>query len=71
MIPIHDIRSIIIEPTSYCNLHCPQCDRFDRQGRLNKHMELRHLDFGQIGKNLNLENWVQRLGDLNLQKGME
>lgn len=54
MIRIQDIRAIDIETTSYCNLHCPQCDRFDRQGRQNKYLDLQHLDFRTIGRNFNL-----------------
>jgi len=55
MIPIQDILYFDIEPTSYCNLHCPQCDRFDRQGFENRYMESRHLDFDRIKKNLDLD----------------
>ena len=55
LIQLHQIKTIDIETTSYCNLHCPQCDRFDRKGRENKYMELAHLDFNRIGKNLMLD----------------
>jgi MoaA/NifB/PqqE/SkfB family radical SAM enzyme len=54
MIQPHQIKYLDIECTSYCNLHCPQCDRFDRHGRLNKHMTLEHLDFTKILDNLEL-----------------
>ena len=58
MIDVRDIETISIEATSYCNLHCPQCDRFDRSGYLNKYMKLDHLDFNKIKKNLNLDKLI-------------
>ena len=58
MIPIQDICYFDIEPTAYCNLHCPQCDRFDRQGFENRYMKLQHLDFDKIKHNINLDQLV-------------
>lgn len=58
MINIQDIKLIDIETTSYCNLHCPQCDRFDRSGKENKYMNQEHLDFARVSKNLNLDKLI-------------
>jgi MoaA/NifB/PqqE/SkfB family radical SAM enzyme len=54
MIDITDIKLLDIEMTSHCNLHCPQCDRFDLNGFETKYMKLEHLDFSKIEKNLEL-----------------
>lgn len=37
------IIGLVIEATSHCNLHCPQCSRFDEQGFLSKNLTLGHL----------------------------
>lgn len=58
MIDIQNIKLIDIETTSHCNLHCPQCDRFDLTGKENKYMELKHLDFARLRDNLNLDKLV-------------
>ena len=39
------IKTLTIEATSYCNLHCPQCPRFDEDGFLMKGLDLAHLQF--------------------------
>jgi len=46
--------SVVLETTSYCNLHCPQCPRFDQNGFLDKHLNPTHLDFERFSKNFNL-----------------
>lgn len=38
------VKKLIVEATSYCNLHCPQCPRFDEQGYLTKNLTPGHLD---------------------------
>jgi MoaA/NifB/PqqE/SkfB family radical SAM enzyme len=58
MITPQQIQQLIIEATSHCNLHCPQCDRFDQQGFNNKYMELGHLDFFKVEKNLDINSMV-------------
>lgn len=58
MINIQDIKLLDIETTSYCNLHCPQCDRFDLSGKENKYMELKHLDFNRLRENLNIDKLI-------------
>jgi MoaA/NifB/PqqE/SkfB family radical SAM enzyme len=52
MILPEQITLLDIELSSHCNLHCPQCDRFDQQGFRNKYMDLAHLDFFQIADHL-------------------
>ena len=47
-------KSVTLEITSYCNLHCPQCPRFDQNGFLDKHLTPTHLDFERFSKNFNL-----------------
>jgi MoaA/NifB/PqqE/SkfB family radical SAM enzyme len=54
MILPEQIKLLDIELSSHCNLHCPQCDRFDQQGFRNKYMSLAHLDFFRVCENLDL-----------------
>jgi sulfatase maturation enzyme AslB (radical SAM superfamily) len=54
MITLDSVSYFNFEITSYCNLHCPQCSRFDVDGFENKDMSLAHLDFDQIIKNLEI-----------------
>lgn len=49
------ISYIDFEISSHCNLHCPQCARFDRDGFINKHMTLAHLNFDSIDKHIVLD----------------
>jgi MoaA/NifB/PqqE/SkfB family radical SAM enzyme len=56
---IFDIKRITFELTSHCNLHCPQCARFDQQGFQNKYLKLEHLNFKQIEKNLCVDQLTQ------------
>lgn len=58
MIQTLDLRSICIESTSYCNLRCPQCDRFDRQGHINSYMTLAHLNLKRVIENLNYDQLI-------------
>jgi MoaA/NifB/PqqE/SkfB family radical SAM enzyme len=44
------LRHITIEPTSYCNARCPQCDRFDKKNNLI--VPLKHLDISILQENL-------------------
>ena len=44
------LEKITIEPTSYCNARCPQCDRFDEKNNLL--VPLRHLDLGVLKQRL-------------------
>jgi MoaA/NifB/PqqE/SkfB family radical SAM enzyme len=54
MIQLDTIQSIVIEATSHCNIHCPQCPRFDQEGFLTKHLTPAHLDFESFRDNFNL-----------------
>ena len=54
MISLDSIAFFNFEITSYCNLQCPQCSRYDSQGFENKHMALKHLDFDRILDNLQI-----------------
>lgn len=58
MIQPGDVRAMLIEATSHCNLHCPQCDRFDRQGNLNPDMTLAHLDLERVILNLEIDQLI-------------
>ena len=49
------IKKFIFETSNYCNLHCPQCPRFDAKGYLDKDISLKHLSFTNIQKNFNLD----------------
>ena len=53
---LNKITKIIIEPSSWCNLHCPQCPRFDEHGFLDKNLNKGHLDFSSIEQNLQLSH---------------
>ena len=44
------LEQITIEPTSYCNARCPQCDRFDEKNNLI--VPLQHLDVGILQSRL-------------------
>lgn len=56
MITLNQIKKVTIESTSYCNLHCPQCARFDEHGYLNKYLVPEHLDFDKFTKNFSLSD---------------
>lgn len=56
---IADVKHITFELTSHCNLHCPQCARFNQQGFQNKYLKLEHLDFNQIEKNMCVDQLTQ------------
>ncbi len=55
VITLDQITSITVEATSYCNLHCPQCARFDQEGYLNKNLTLGHLNFDAFKKHIQLD----------------
>lgn len=52
---LNKITHLTIEPSSYCNLHCPQCPRFDDKGFLDKHLNTGHLDFSRLADNLDIK----------------
>lgn len=54
MIDLKKIKWLLIEPTSFCNLHCPQCNRFNVDGYLNSNFSPAHLDLDLLEKNLDL-----------------
>lgn len=54
-IQLDQIEHITIEITSHCNLHCPQCARFDSEGYLKKYLSLGHLDLQQVRTNLEID----------------
>lgn len=54
MITLADIKSITIEATSFCNLHCPQCNRFNQEGFLADNFNEAHLNFDNFAKNFDL-----------------
>jgi MoaA/NifB/PqqE/SkfB family radical SAM enzyme len=63
---IGEISKIAIEPTTHCNLHCPQCFRFDDSGCLVGGITLAHLDFDRIKNNIELE-MLTNLTDITLE----
>jgi len=59
-----DLGSIVeidLEITSHCNLHCPQCPRFDNLGHLSPYLTLGHLDLASVRRHIDLA----RLPNLN------
>jgi MoaA/NifB/PqqE/SkfB family radical SAM enzyme len=54
MITNNQVTSVVIEATSHCNLHCPQCPRFDQDGFLSKNLTPGHLDFDNFSRHFNL-----------------
>lgn len=54
MITLDGIKSIVFEATSFCNLHCPQCPRFDQEGFLARNLVEAHLNFDNFAKNFDL-----------------
>lgn len=52
---LSDIRTLQIEPTSYCNARCPHCPRFDSDGQVHPDLTLDHLDLAVIN-NLELSS---------------
>lgn len=59
MIQLDQIEYITIEPTTYCNLHCPQCPRFDQEGFLNKDLEMIHLDPAILQRNVDINKFTK------------
>lgn len=54
MIQLDKIKTITIEATSFCNLHCPQCPRFDQEGFLAKNLQPGNLNFDNFKRNFDL-----------------
>jgi len=50
------IQKLQIEPTSYCNAHCPHCPRFNKIGKLD--VQLGHLDIKAIAANIDIQKLI-------------
>ena len=48
------INSFTFEPSTFCNLHCPQCPRYDTNGYLDKNLTQGHLSLDSMVKNFDL-----------------
>jgi sulfatase maturation enzyme AslB (radical SAM superfamily) len=75
---LSDIVTLQIEPTSYCNAHCPHCARFDSDGQVHPDLTLDHLDLAVINNlelsampNLNLVVLEGDKGDPLMHPGIE
>lgn len=55
MISVARIRVVTVEATSFCNLHCPQCPRFDQDGFLTRDLRPGHLDPDAFFRNMQFE----------------
>jgi hypothetical protein len=55
MLTIDKVKLITFELSSYCNLHCPQCNRFNQEGFLN--VPLSHLNFINVKKHFQVEKF--------------
>jgi MoaA/NifB/PqqE/SkfB family radical SAM enzyme len=55
---LEQIQILQIEPTSFCNAHCPHCPRFSSTGELDSNVELGHLNIGAISSNIEIEKLV-------------
>lgn len=42
--------------TTYCNLHCPQCKRYDFDGNLLKNIKMIHMNLETIKNNINFDS---------------
>jgi sulfatase maturation enzyme AslB (radical SAM superfamily) len=52
---LSDIRVLVFEITSYCNVKCPQCSRIDQDGNLAEYVTLNHWDVKKILPNLEID----------------
>jgi MoaA/NifB/PqqE/SkfB family radical SAM enzyme len=50
VITIEQVHNLVVEATSFCNLHCPQCGRFTEDGFLAQGLQPSHLDFQTFSK---------------------
>mgnify|MGYP003972181323 CR=1 FL=1 len=50
------IYTLNFDITTYCNLHCPQCKRYDFNGDLIKTIEMTHMDLETIKHNINFDS---------------
>lgn len=48
IITIDQVEQLVVEATSFCNLHCPQCSRFNEDGFLFPPMDLEHLNINNF-----------------------
>lgn len=48
----YKVRVLHVEPTTYCNAHCPQCERNINGGVLNPYMSLTHLSVNDFVRHL-------------------
>jgi len=55
-ISLAEIKTLTLEITSFCNLHCPQCPRYSADGFLNNNLDLEHLNIN-ILKNIQLDKF--------------
>jgi len=46
------ITKIFLELTTYCNSHCPQCPRFDKDGFVRSNIKMDHLSFDTLRKSI-------------------
>lgn len=56
MISAAGVRTLTIEASSHCNLHCPQCARFDQQGFVTADLAPGHLDIDRVIPALRLQD---------------
>jgi sulfatase maturation enzyme AslB (radical SAM superfamily) len=49
------VHTLQMEPSTYCNAHCPHCPRFLPNGELHPDLEQQHLDVDKLIPNLHLE----------------
>lgn len=50
------IYTLNFDITTYCNLHCPQCKRYDFNGDLIKNIKMTHMDLETIKNNISFES---------------
>ena len=55
---VEQIQILQIEPTSFCNAHCPHCPRFNNIGELDSGVELEHLNIGAVSSNIEIEKLI-------------
>jgi len=58
MTTVDQLHEIVFEATSHCNLHCPQCERYDQDGYLHPKLTPQHIDFDLVKQNINVAQLV-------------